>query len=61
LVLPKGSAVKGSSSNAAAAASQSSLSLASVLNNFYVDYQKNTPRKLKIIDAYLFYIFITGE
>ncbi|KAB7506833.1 UNVERIFIED_CONTAM: hypothetical protein RMT77_007462 [Armadillidium vulgare] len=40
--------------------SNTSLSLYSVLKNFYDDYLKNTPRKLKIIDVYILYIFLTG-
>ncbi|CAH0381462.1 unnamed protein product [Bemisia tabaci] len=31
-----------------------------VLKKFYDEYSKNTPIKLKIIDAYLFYILLTG-
>lgn len=31
-----------------------------VLNKFYDEYVINTPKKLKIIDAYLFYIVLTG-
>lgn len=31
-----------------------------VLNKFYDEYVNNTPKKLKIIDAYLFYIVLTG-
>lgn len=31
-----------------------------VLNKFYDEYMSNTPKKLKIIDAYLFYVFMTG-
>lgn len=30
------------------------------LTKLYNDYQKSTPSKLKIIDAYLLYIMITG-
>lgn len=30
------------------------------LNKLYRDYLKSTPTKLKLIDAYLFYILITG-
>jgi len=30
------------------------------LQKLYGDYQKATPRKLKLIDAYLFYILLTG-
>uniref|UniRef100_A0A6A7FNG0 Dolichyl-diphosphooligosaccharide--protein glycosyltransferase subunit DAD1 n=1 Tax=Hirondellea gigas TaxID=1518452 RepID=A0A6A7FNG0_9CRUS len=53
----KGSNQKGSSH---VAASSGSLSIGSVVNNFYLDYQKHTPRKLKMVDAYLLYILITG-
>jgi len=35
-------------------------SLVTVLTNFHADYQKTTPNKLKIIDAYLLYILLTG-
>ncbi|XP_055691624.1 dolichyl-diphosphooligosaccharide--protein glycosyltransferase subunit DAD1 [Lutzomyia longipalpis] len=31
-----------------------------VLNKFYDEYINHTPKKLKIIDAYLFYILLTG-
>uniref|UniRef100_A0A6B2E7P4 Dolichyl-diphosphooligosaccharide--protein glycosyltransferase subunit DAD1 n=1 Tax=Phlebotomus kandelakii TaxID=1109342 RepID=A0A6B2E7P4_9DIPT len=31
-----------------------------VVNKFYDDYVNHTPKKLKIIDAYLFYILLTG-
>lgn len=34
--------------------------LGSVLSKFYEEYQINTPKKLKFIDAYLAYILITG-
>lgn len=34
--------------------------LTSVLSKFYDEYQNNTPKKLKIIDAYLVYILLTG-
>jgi len=34
--------------------------LGSVVQRFYDDYCLATPRKLKIIDAYLFYILLTG-
>ena len=34
--------------------------LKSVLKKFYGEYVKNTPKKLKIIDAYLLYVFLTG-
>lgn len=32
----------------------------SVLHKFWSEYAKNTPKKLKIIDAYLLYVFLTG-
>ncbi|XP_067011937.1 dolichyl-diphosphooligosaccharide--protein glycosyltransferase subunit DAD1 [Anabrus simplex] len=35
-------------------------SLKSVIAKFYSDYVNNTPKKLKIIDAYLLYVFLTG-
>lgn len=31
-----------------------------VLYKFWSEYTKNTPKKLKIIDAYLLYVFLTG-
>lgn len=31
-----------------------------VLHKFWMEYAKNTPKKLKIIDAYLLYVFLTG-
>lgn len=31
-----------------------------VLKQFYSDYTNKTPKKLKLIDAYLFYILLTG-
>jgi oligosaccharyltransferase complex subunit epsilon len=34
--------------------------LGQVLVRFYEEYQNNTPKKLKLIDAYLFYILVTG-
>lgn len=34
--------------------------LGSVLNKFYDEYLNNTPKKLKLIDAYLVYILLTG-
>ena len=30
------------------------------LSKLYVDYQRTTPKRLKIIDAYMLYILITG-
>ena len=35
-------------------------SLATVVGKFYHEYANNTPKKLKIIDAYLTYVFFTG-
>lgn len=32
----------------------------SALHKLYFDYVKKTPKKLKLIDAYMFYILITG-
>lgn len=34
--------------------------LVGVLKKFYDEYYTSTPKRLKIIDAYLFYIFLTG-
>jgi oligosaccharyltransferase complex subunit epsilon len=34
--------------------------LTTVLGKFYEEYVNNTPKKLKIIDAYLLYVFLTG-
>lgn len=34
--------------------------LGTVLHKFYDEYVQNTPKKLKLIDAYLFYIVLTG-
>lgn len=31
-----------------------------VLNKFYDEYVHNTPKKLKLVDAYLVYIVLTG-
>ncbi|XP_054278221.1 dolichyl-diphosphooligosaccharide--protein glycosyltransferase subunit DAD1-like [Macrosteles quadrilineatus] len=35
-------------------------SLSSVVVKFYDEYTTHTPKKLKIIDAYLFYVLLTG-
>jgi len=35
-------------------------SLNQVVGRFYGEYMKTTPKRLKIIDAYLFYILLTG-
>lgn len=35
-------------------------SVTTVILKFYEDYAKTTPAKLKLIDAYLFYILLTG-
>jgi len=34
--------------------------LSGVVNKFYDEYTNKTPKKLKIIDAYLTYVFLTG-
>ena len=34
--------------------------LGSVIVKFYHEYKSSTPTKLKILDAYLFYILLTG-
>lgn len=34
--------------------------LSSVLAKFYNEYTSHTPKKLKIIDAYLLYVLLTG-
>ncbi|CAL1535255.1 unnamed protein product [Lymnaea stagnalis] len=34
--------------------------LANVIVKFYDEYMQSTPKKLKIIDAYLVYVLITG-
>jgi oligosaccharyltransferase complex subunit epsilon len=31
-----------------------------VLGKLYGDYQRTTPKRLKLIDAYMFYILLTG-
>lgn len=31
-----------------------------IVVKFWQEYTKNTPKKLKIIDAYLLYVFLTG-
>lgn len=35
-------------------------SLSAVIGKFYNEYGNKTPKKLKIIDAYLLYILLTG-
>lgn len=35
-------------------------SVGAVIQKFYNEYQNQTPKKLKIIDAYLVYILLTG-
>jgi oligosaccharyltransferase complex subunit epsilon len=35
-------------------------SLGQVVSRFYGEYMKTTPKRLKIVDAYLFYILLTG-
>ncbi|XP_076048527.1 dolichyl-diphosphooligosaccharide--protein glycosyltransferase subunit [Oratosquilla oratoria] len=37
-----------------------STSLITVVKNFFDEYQKNTPKKLKIVDSYLAYVLLTG-
>lgn len=34
--------------------------LTSVLSKFYDEYVNNTPKRLKLVDAYLLYIVLTG-
>ena len=34
--------------------------LLGVIGKFYDEYMNSTPKKLKIIDAYLFYVMLTG-
>ncbi|KAG5681454.1 hypothetical protein PVAND_010888 [Polypedilum vanderplanki] len=36
------------------------VALSQVLVKFYEEYQNTTPKKLKIVDAYLTYILLTG-
>merc|ERR1712154_564536 len=38
----------------------SATELSGIVSKFSVDYQKSTPMKLKLIDAYLAYCFFTG-
>lgn len=35
-------------------------SITGILRRFYDDYVQNTSKKLKLIDAYLLYILLTG-
>ena len=35
-------------------------SINSIIRRFYEDYLQNTSKKLKLIDAYLLYILLTG-
>ena len=35
-------------------------SLVSVVSKFYDSYMSTTPKRLKIVDAYLLYILLTG-
>ena len=35
-------------------------SLRAVVVRFYDEYMQSTPKKLKIVDAYLFYVLLTG-
>lgn len=41
-------------------ASSSSVSIGSVASRFLSDYGSATPKKCKVIDAYLVYVFLTG-
>ncbi|KAH3711027.1 hypothetical protein DPMN_070526 [Dreissena polymorpha] len=34
--------------------------LTNVISKFYDEYYNSTPKRLKIVDAYLFYVFLTG-
>lgn len=34
--------------------------ITTVISKFYNEYQNKTPKKLKVIDAYLAYILVTG-
>ncbi|VDK47526.1 unnamed protein product [Anisakis simplex] len=36
------------------------MQLISVMSKLFEDYKKTTSSKLKIIDAYMFYVFLTG-
>lgn len=36
------------------------MTVLTVVWKFWQEYTKTTPKKLKIIDAYLFYVFLTG-
>ena len=40
--------------------SSSGTSLKTVVSKFLNEYGNNTPKRLKIIDAYLVYVFFTG-
>lgn len=31
-----------------------------VINKFWLEYVKTTPKKVRIVDSYLFYVFLTG-
>jgi oligosaccharyltransferase complex subunit epsilon len=31
-----------------------------LIGNFYNEYKQTTPKKLKLIDSYLFYVMLTG-
>merc|ERR1711976_1004799 len=35
-------------------------SITAVVGKFYDEYMKSTPKRLKIVDSYLFYIILTG-
>ena len=48
------------STKAAAASSGSPASALSIFGKLYDEYQTTTPKKLKLIDAYLFCVMLTG-
>ena len=46
--------------NTSSSSSAKPVTLANVISKLYDDYKQTTPRKLKLIDAYLFCIVLTG-
>jgi len=42
------------------AASASSVTLGALISKFLTDYSSATPKRCKIIDAYLAYVLVTG-
>ncbi|XP_058790178.1 dolichyl-diphosphooligosaccharide--protein glycosyltransferase subunit DAD1 [Phymastichus coffea] len=36
------------------------MSVLLMINKFWLEYAKTTPKKVKIVDSYLFYVFLTG-